>query len=190
MAIDQDTGMTDKMIRFCHEYIVDLNGTQAAIRAGYSENSANEISSENLAKPRIKEYIDRLKKDRAERLGITADKVLAELSRLAFSNVQEIFTPTDGFKRVSELDEDTARAIQSVKVTKKPAGANGDGQMEYDDVVEYKMNDKKSSLDLLAKHLGIAAEQINVSGAIGVSTAEASDKAKLTIEKMLGVGSD
>lgn len=68
--------LTDKQKRFCEEYVVDLNATQAAIRSGYSENTANRIASENLSKLDIQEYISELQETTSKRLNITKDEVL------------------------------------------------------------------------------------------------------------------
>jgi len=68
--------LTAKQETFCQEYLVDLNATQASIRAGYSEKSANIIACENLAKPNIQERISELQVERAERTRIDADWVL------------------------------------------------------------------------------------------------------------------
>lgn len=69
-------GLTSKQEMFCHEYLVDLNSTQAAIRAGYSAKTANVIGPENLAKPCIAEVITRLKAQRIEKTQINAQWVL------------------------------------------------------------------------------------------------------------------
>jgi len=76
MAENKEIGLTDKQERFCQEYLIDLNGTQAAIRAGYSESSAKEIASENLTKPNIQERIKALQEQIALRLEISQDWVL------------------------------------------------------------------------------------------------------------------
>ncbi|MCL4165291.1 UNVERIFIED_CONTAM: hypothetical protein GTU68_038875, partial [Idotea baltica] len=75
--------MTDKQQRFCEEYLVDLNATQAAIRAGYSEDSAKEIGYENHTKPHIQAEIQRLKAERSEATAITAKRVLQEIAGIA-----------------------------------------------------------------------------------------------------------
>lgn len=76
MAKNEEIGLTDKQERFCQEYLIDLNGTQAAIRAGYSEDTAKVIASENLTKPYIKERIKVLQEQIALRLEISQDWVL------------------------------------------------------------------------------------------------------------------
>ena len=74
--------LTDKQLMFCKEYLIDLNATQACIRAGYSERTANRQGSENLAKPVIREEIDRLKAIREKKVELTAEKVLKDIERV------------------------------------------------------------------------------------------------------------
>lgn len=80
--------LTEKQKRFCEEYLVDLNATQAALRAGYSQKTAYSIGDENLKKPEIREYLQELIDQRSERTGITADTVLKELERIALSDAE------------------------------------------------------------------------------------------------------
>lgn len=72
--------LTDKQAAFCREYLIDLNGTQAAIRAGYSEKTAKDIAAENLAKPNIQNRIQRVINTRNERLDVDVDYVLKRLT--------------------------------------------------------------------------------------------------------------
>lgn len=74
--------LTEKQKMFCKEYMVDLNATQACIRAGYSEKTAKVIGSQNLTKLNIQEEITKLMKDREERVKLTADKVLEDIERV------------------------------------------------------------------------------------------------------------
>ena len=75
--------MTPKQLRFCQEYVIDLNGSQAAIRAGYSEKTANRIANQNLSKPDIQENIQKAQIERADRLEITSDEVINGLRAIA-----------------------------------------------------------------------------------------------------------
>ena len=81
--------MTNKQKRFCEEYLIDLNATQAALRTGYSEKTAASIASENLQKPEILGYIAKLRAEQSKRTGITADRVLEELSKLGFAPIDD-----------------------------------------------------------------------------------------------------
>lgn len=76
------SNLSDKQKMFCKEYIIDLNATQACIRAGYSEKTARQIGSENLSKLNIQDEIAKLIKDREERMQLTADKVLEDIERV------------------------------------------------------------------------------------------------------------
>lgn len=69
------SGLSDKQEKLCREYLIDFNGTQAAIRAGYSKKTANEIAAENLAKPSIQAFIKQLQTKQSEELEITAKYV-------------------------------------------------------------------------------------------------------------------
>lgn len=83
-------GLTDKQQRFVDEYLVDLNGTQAAIRAGYSVDTARQMASENLSKPYIQAAIAEARKAQQERTGITADRVLREIVAVALADAREL----------------------------------------------------------------------------------------------------
>lgn len=78
--------LTEKQKRFCDEYLIDLNATQAAIRAGYSVKNADKIGSELLGKTRVSETISRKIAERSKRTGINQDRVIQELARIAFVN--------------------------------------------------------------------------------------------------------
>lgn len=82
--------ITKKNEVFCEEYLIDLNATQAAIRAGYSPNAAGSIGSELLKKPEIRARIDQAMAERSKRTGINADRVLRELGRIAFLNPKDV----------------------------------------------------------------------------------------------------
>lgn len=84
-----DVALTEKQKRFVAEYLVDLNATQAAIRAGYSEKTAGSVGNENLKKPEIQNAIQKAVADRQQRTEITQDKVLDELGKVAFSKAAD-----------------------------------------------------------------------------------------------------
>ena len=148
--------MTQKQKRFIEEYLIDLNATQAAIRAGYSPDSAADIGSENLRKPDIRAHIDKKMAERSRRTGVNADRVVMELAKLAFVNAADVINTEDATLREDALVEDTA-AIQSVKVKVIPT-QNGEGIER-----EIKMADKIKALELLGKHLGMFKDKVDVS---------------------------
>jgi phage terminase small subunit len=85
-----------KQQRFCDEYLIDLNATQAAIRAGYSEKNARNIASENLAKPNIKEYIDARMEEREKTLIADQDEVLKYLTAVMRGKSQSEVVVVEG----------------------------------------------------------------------------------------------
>ena len=94
---DKDTPLTPKQGMFCKEYLVDLNATQAAIRAGYSENTASEMGYENLTKPHIAEYVQGLMNKRSKRVEIDADWVLNGIKDLT-NTLMDSETPQHAYK--------------------------------------------------------------------------------------------
>ena len=148
--------MTKKQKRFCEEYLIDLNATQAAIRAGYSPDTAKAIGCENLTKPDIRAHIDRAMAERSKRTGVNADRVVQELAKIAFVNATEVIDPKTATVREDALPEDTA-AIQSVKV--KTFGEDG---LER----EIKMADKLKALEMLGRHLGMFKDKLELSGGL------------------------
>nr|DAU45044.1 MAG TPA: Terminase small subunit [Caudoviricetes sp.] len=137
--------MTDKQERFCEEYMIDLNATQAAIRAGYSPKTANEQGSQLLAKLSIQNRIAQLQAEQSRRTGVSADRVVRELAKIAFVNAADLIDPKTASLK-SDVSHDDLAAVQSVKV--KTFGEDGLEQ-------EVKLADKLRALDLLGKHLGM-----------------------------------
>ncbi len=138
--------LTGKQEQFCREYIIDLNGTQAAIRAGYSHESARAIASENLTKPDVQARLQVLMADRAERVQVTADEVVRELKAIAFHRVDDhIESWSDGgtvnFRPIEDVD---TRAISGVEERR---GKDGDSY------IHMQTHDKMKALELLGKHL-------------------------------------
>lgn len=101
--------LTDKQELFAREYLKDLNATQAAIRAGYSENTARKIGSENLTKPDIQDFIAELNRERMERVQIDADYVLRQAVKLHERCMQEVEPLTD--RRGEEITDEKGRTI-------------------------------------------------------------------------------
>lgn len=101
--------LTDKQELFAREYLKDLNATQAAIRAGYSENTARKIGSENLTKPDIQDFIAELNRERLERVQIDADYVLRQAVKLHERCMQEVEPLTD--RRGEEIKDEQGRTI-------------------------------------------------------------------------------
>lgn len=146
--------LTPKQQRFVDEYLVDLNATQAAIRAGYSEHSASAIASENLGKPEIQTAIDIRRQDLMRRTEITQDRVLRELAALAFSNVQNFTVDGEGYLRLAEgAPEGAWASLSSVKYRTTVTTVGEAKKVERD--VEFRMWDKPGPLKLAGQHVGL-----------------------------------
>lgn len=143
-----------RRLRFCEEYIKDLHGEHAAIRAGYSEKSARYQASKMLARDDVQAHIAELQQARSDRCGVQADDVIRQLVRMGFADVRKLFTPEGQLRPVHELDDDTAAAIQSIEVVTKFIPGPGDEPPEVEYLHKIKMIDKIKPLELIGKHMG------------------------------------
>jgi phage terminase small subunit len=148
--------LTEKQERFCQEYVLDLNGGEAAKRAGYrgkNRNVFDSISTENLGKPAISRRISELKALRAERLKIEADDVLRELWNLGTYSATEYFTwDASGnvtLKASDKLTKEQAKRISTIKQTRGQDGRQ---------TIEMKFFDKVRPLELVGQHIGLFGE--------------------------------
>lgn len=138
--------MTAKQRLFVDEYLIDLNATQAAIRAGYSVKTANEQGTQLLAK--LSDYVDTKLAERSRRTGISQDRVLQELARIALVNPLHVVDPESGEVR-ADISPDDAAAIAGV--TRK-----------FGKTVEcsVRLHDKVKALELLGRHLGMYKDKL------------------------------
>lgn len=144
--------LNEKQKRFVSEYIIDLNAKQAAIRAGYSPKGAEPQASRLLSNAKIQIEIAKAMEDRGKRTGITQDRVLAELSAIAFAKATDYAEIDDDgavkIKATASLTDEQKKAIAGIK-----EGANG---------VEVKLVDKIKALEMLSRHLGLFNDKLNV----------------------------
>ena len=156
--------LSDKQRRFVDEFLVDLNATQAAIRAGYSARSARANGSRMLANADIADAIAAAQVARGRRTGITADRVLAELGRIGFSDVRAV---VNWSSNVVDLDVDPATGeprlrINNQVVLNDSAGLSADVaatiaevSQSKDGALKVKLHDKLSALVRLGQHHGL-----------------------------------
>lgn len=181
--------LTPKQLRFVDEYLIDLNATQAAIRAGYSQKTAAIIGSENLRKPYIASEIARRQAKRSDKLEITAESVVAELAKLGFCNMQDYMrsgTDGDPYLDFSALTRDQAAALSEVTVEDYVEGRGKDAR----DVkrVKFKLADKRAALVDLGRHLGLFKERVELTGKDG-GPVEVNDARETIIGRIAGVSS-
>lgn len=149
--------LTPKQQRFVDEYLIDLNGTQAAIRAGYSEKTATEIASENLTKPNVIAAVQSAQTARSKRTQVDADWVLERLETEAKADLADIYNDNGTLKPVKDwpliwrqgliAGVETAQEFEEVDGKKVPAGL----------VHKVKISDRIKRVELIGKHMAVAA---------------------------------
>lgn len=155
--------LTAKQQRFVEEYLVDLNATQAAIRAGYSAQTASEIGYENLSKPQIAEAIAAARVALAANTGVSQERIIAEFCRMGFYDPASIAgQPMRGPEDIPSLPEEVRRAI---------VGWGWDKAGNF----TLKLADKNAALVNLGRHLGMFTDKVETKGemAITVSSEDA-----------------
>lgn len=153
--------LTPKQARFVEEYLVDLNASAAARRAGYSPRTADAIGRENLGKPTIEAAIAERQAARSERTQITADRVLLELARLAFFDLRKAYKEDGTLKLPHEIDDETAAGLASLETLTTMAGGGGDEAPLSLVTKKLKTFDKKGALELCMRHLGMFEKDNN-----------------------------
>jgi phage terminase small subunit len=159
--------LTPKQARFVAEYLVDLNATQAAIRAGYSARNADKIGPELLGKTRVAAAVEEALQARSARTTVTADRVVSELAKLGFANMADYMRASPGgdpYLDFSALTRDQAAALQEVTVEDYVDG-RGENAREVKRV-RFKLADKRAALVDLGRHLGMFKDRVEHSGAL------------------------
>lgn len=146
--------LTPKQERFVAEYLIDLNATRAAIRAGYSAKTADKIGAQLLGKTGVAAAMRAAMALRATRVEVEADRVLQEIARVAFFDPRRLFD-TDGQPLpIHQLDDDTAAGIAGLETAIERKRGEDAGVTV---IRKYKIADKNSALEKLAKHVGLYA---------------------------------
>jgi phage terminase small subunit len=165
--------LTPRQERFVKEYLIDLNGTQAAIRAGYSARTAKEQAFDLLTRPHIREAVEKGRARIAAKLDISVERIVNELAKIGFSNMADYMRvggDGDPVLDFSGLDRDKSAALSEVTVDRYVEG----GGDEARDVkrVKFRLHDKRAALVDLGKHLGMFTEKHEHSGEISFTFAE------------------
>ena len=148
--------MTRKRERFVAEYLVDRNGAQAAIRAGFSTKAAAAAAYRMLKDPAIKSAVDAAQAAAVKKINIDAQWVLTRLARIADSDIRKIFDGRN-LKLPGDLDDDTASAIAAIEVETEQLG---NGEVRH--VAGLKLWDKGKTLVDIGRHLGMFKDKLDV----------------------------
>ena len=147
--------LTEKQKRFVEEYLVDLNATQAAIRAGYSPKTARQIGEENLSKPDISDAVQKAIAERARRTGVSQDRIVQELAKIAFADMRNFARWGKYGVSLINCDELTPEDSACIAELSETTTENGGS-------VRFKLHDKKGALELLGRHLGMFKDKVEV----------------------------
>lgn len=167
--------LTPKQQRFAEEYLIDMNATRAAIRAGYSKKTAEQQGYQLLHKTLVLNAINTAAQARSERTQVTADMVVKELARIGFSDLRNVLTKSGQLVDPQDWDDDTAGAISSIEVVAK-LGGNGDDNEPIEYTHKIKTWDKNSALEKLGKHLGMFVDKSEVKETLTVILAKDVDE--------------
>lgn len=149
--------LTAKQQRFVEEYLVDLNATQAAIRAGYSQDTASEIGYENLRKPQIAEAIQLAQKERSERTKIDADWILQRLAVEAQADLSDLYNDNGSLKPVKEWPLIWRQGLVAGIETQQEYVQTDEGKQPDGVVHKVKLSDRIRRLELIGKHVAVGA---------------------------------
>lgn len=159
--------LTPKQARFVAQYLIDNNAKQAAIRAGYSKDTAVEQGSRLLTYVHVMEAIKAGQAKIANKLEITAERVAAELAKIGFSNIQDYSFDDYGHVDLAEGSDD--EAIKAVSSIKRKKFCDKDGN-DLGVETEIKLWDKPRALEMLARHLGMFdKDKLNLDGQLTIT---------------------
>lgn len=153
--------LTPRQQLFVAEYLIDLNATQAAIRAGYSKRTARSIGQENLTKPAVSAAVAAGQAKRFTSMELTAERVLEEYRRLAFVDARSFWDADGNVKPIKDWTPEQGSALAGFEALIKNAKA-GDGIT--DTIHKFKLWDKTRALEALAKHFGLLVDRVEHSG--------------------------
>lgn len=145
---------SDKQKAFAREYLIDLNATQAAIRAGYSKKTAKSIGQENLTKPYIQDLIEEGRKEAQKRNEVTLDDILAEYKRIAFGGMSKFVRINADNEPEIDLSQCSPEDIDLLSETQIEAFTENKGSRQVRRV-KIKTMDRLKALETLGKHLGL-----------------------------------
>lgn len=150
--------ITLKEEMFVREYLIDLNGMNAAVRAGYSPSAGAKL----LKRLAVKDAVDRAIAARSARVGISAERVLDELGNVAFFDVRDLFDDNGSLKPISRMSADTAKFITGMKTRRTVSLADDGKTMQPEEITEYKFVDKLAALGLVMRHLGMFKDTLSI----------------------------
>jgi len=176
------SNLTSRQHVFIAEYLTDFNATRSAKAAGYSERTADVQGSRLLANVKIAAEIAKKTGKRLTNLEITADRVLAEIAKLAFYDPGQLLESDGSMKQLRDIDDVTRMAVAGLEVTELFEG-NGDQKHAYGLCKKIKLADKGANLERLGRHLKLFTDKTELSGELGIKTVLVAKPVKSTVPR-------
>ena len=168
--------LTPQQKRFCDEYMLDLCGAAAAVRANYAPGAAKETASRLLTNNNVRAYVDIMMAERSARVGVNADRVVRELARIAFANPAKVVAEDGSILDTATEDDLAAISAIKVKTTHSKAGVTVEREVRF--------TDKNKSLELLMRHAGMLIDKKQVDVHQQISSMSREERQK-EIQKLL-----
>lgn len=191
--------LTDKQAAFCEEYLLDLNATQAAIRAGYSVDTARNTASENMAKPDIQARIAELQAERSQRTTIDADWLLNRLAAEADADINDIYDEFGAVRPMSEWPMIFRKGLIAGVEIEELVHEVDDPDSDFDEprkitvrkgrVVKFKLDSRVKRLELIGRHIGVQAfkDNVDLRAMVAVANIDAASLPDEALEALAGV---
>lgn len=172
--------------RFCREYVVDHNGTRAAVAAGFSARRGRQTGSDLLQRPDIAARVAELDKRLLDKLDITAERVMLELGRLAFADVRGLYNDKGELRPVHELDDDVAASIAGIEVDTVTTSSGSAGKKVTRKVLTAKVRryEKAGALRVLAQHFRIVGPDLDETVSAAMAVADRMARARERLKSM------
>ena len=156
--------LTPKQARVVDEYLIDLNATKAAIRAGYSAKNADNIASELLGKTQVSTEIEQRRADRSQKTNIDAAWVLSRLAVEAEADLADIYNEDGSVKPIHDWPKIWRQGL--IAGIKHQEFKDSEGNRTGDYIIDVKVSDRVRRLELIGKHIGVKAfeEQVSIKG--------------------------
>ena len=167
-----DTSALDKLRpkirRFVEEYLVDLNGAQAAIRAGYKKKAARVQASKLLTNPNVVEAVQELREKLSRKCELTIERTLQEIAHVAFSSAKRLYGPDGSPIKIEELDDDTAAAIAGIEMLEVYEGSGAD-RVFVGHTKKYKLHSKTEALNMAGRYFKLFTDKTELTDGDGKS---------------------
>lgn len=165
---------------FCREYVIDKNGNRAAIAAGFAKTGARQKAWSLLQEPAVQKRIVELTKRLLHKTDITAERVMLELARLAFSDVRGLYDEHGNLKPVHELDDDQAAAIAGLDIE---TSTSEDGKRSIR-TTKVRRTDKTQALQTLARHFKLVGTDMDEAVGAALAVADRMEQARERLKRM------